>query len=179
MASSAPSVVDLGQKSILYLHAAAQTLLPISQSLSSHLGSNLLSAANDNDVNIPKSFLETRICQHCGSLYLPGVSCTVRTIQSRRQKRKAKHLAWLIYECTVCWNRFRTETEIQKTKPEDGPQSLPSTVGQRVELPKVSSAGTEKNRKRERLRGLKSAIEKTKAEKSVVKLDLLDLMKVD
>lgn len=182
MTTSAASIPrELIEKSVLHLHAAAQTILPISQSLSSHLASRLLATADENDVNLPKSYIETRVCQRCGTIYLPGVTCSVRTVQSRRQKRMKKGLTWVIYECVACRKQYRTESEV----PADALLNLgTSSLAQRTEQKKLDiSTSTlsqvRKKRKRDRLQGLKSAIEKSKAEKATVQLDLIDLMKVD
>ena len=171
---------DLIEKSVLHLHTAAQTIFSISQPLSSHLVSNLLATADENDVNLPKSYIDTRVCQRCGTIFLPGVTCTTRTVQSRRQKRTKKDSTWVIYECKACKKQFKTETEIPTIKSLDVGKPAPA---QRLEKePQSTSATTPsrvaKKRRRERLQGLKSAIEKSKAEKNV-QLDLLDLMKVD
>ena len=171
---------DLIEKSVLHLHAAAQTILSISQPLSSHLISRLLATAEENDVNLPESYIDNRVCQRCGTIFLPGVTCTTRTVQSRRQKRMKKDSTWVIYECKVCKKQFKTETEIPTIKLVD--VGKPVSTQRLEEEPQCTSSNTPnrvgKRKRRERLQGLKSAIEKSKAEK-IVQLDLLDLMKVD
>jgi RNase P subunit RPR2 len=171
---------DLIEKSILHLHAGAQSLLPLSQSISSHLTSSLIAAADENDLNLPKSYIETRVCQRCGTLYLPGVTCVVRTTQSRRQKRKGKGFTWVIYECKACKKQYKTEIEVSmKTSLDVRTTLLAQGVEEKkLEIPK-SASEVRKRRKRDRLLGLQSAIEKSKAEKTTAQLDLLDLMKVD
>jgi RNase P subunit RPR2 len=183
---------DLAQKSILHLHAAAQSLLPVSQAVSSHLGSRVLFDATENDINLPQTYVETRLCQRCGTIYVPGVTCVVRNIQSRRQRRKARNLTWVVYECKVCSGTFRTEVDVplRKAKAQDHPPHSERMEVQRkegntqrkeanktVEPPVLESRSSK--RKRGRIQGLKSAIEKSKAEKSTRQLTLADLMKVD
>ena len=173
---------DLNEKSILHLHTAAYALLPVSQSLSSHLGSNLLATAIENDINLPESYTDTRLCPRCGTLYLPGVTCTVRTGQSRRQKRIAKHSTWVIYDCAVCKKSFRLEAQFPKGNPNKISPPLISKLGEKeqkaVERTDVNNK-TGKRRKRDRLLGLRNAIEKAKTEKPATELNLQDLMKVD
>src|SRR5271154_1330609 len=165
---------DLIEKSVLHLHTAAQSLLPLSQSISSHLASSLIAAADENDLNLPKSYIETRVCQRCGTLYLPGVTCAVRTAKSRRQKRKGKGFTWVIYECKACKRQYKTETEVS-IKTSLGVRTTPvqRVEEKKLEIPK-STSEVRKKRKRDRLQGLKSAIEKSKAEKTTAQLDLLD-----
>jgi len=173
---------DLAQKSLLHLHAAANAVLPLSQSISSHLASTLLSSAQDNEVNLPQSYVESRICQSCGSLFLPGVNSRVRLVQSRRQKRKAKSMAWVIYECKVCEKRFKNEVEVSKPN-----KSAPVKEEKEIKFAEVlqverKEEGTLKKRKRKGVQGLKMAIEKRKEEeerKTVKALGLTDLMKTD
>lgn len=181
--SSNPLSDDLNEKSLLHLHTAAYTLLPASRSLSSYLGSNLLAAAVDNDINLPTSYTDTRLCPRCGTLYLPGVTCTVRTAQSRRQKRTSKRSTWVIYDCAVCKKSFRMQAKI----PEGCPHMItePSIVIREkskentIEKTDINDKAGKK-RRRGRLHGLRDAIEKAKTEKeSVIRLDLQDLMKVD
>ena len=169
---------DLAQKSILHLHAAAQTTLSISPSLSAHLGNHLLAIADENDVNLPKSYIETRFCQRCGSLYIPGVTCFIRMAQSRRQKRKAKDFSWVIYNCEVCKKEFRIEVQqpIARERVSEPVPFVGTTEG-RIKTETPANAG--RKRRRERLQGLKGAIEKAKAEKTQTSFGLLDLMKVD
>lgn len=170
---------DLIEKSVLHLHTAAQTILSISQPLSSHLVSNLLATADENDINLPKPYIDTRVCQRCGTIFLPGVTCTIRTVQSRRHKRAKKDLTWVIYECKACKKQFKTETEIPTIKSID--VGKPVSAQRLEEEPQRASTTTPrpvgKRKRRGRLQGLRSAIEKSKAEKAV-QLDLLDLMKV-
>jgi len=169
---------DVIEKSILHLHAAAHSLLPISQPLSSHLTSNLLLTAAENDINLPQSYVDTRLCQRCGTIYIPGVTCTVRSDQSRRQKRKAKHLAWVVYECKICQCTFRTEVDVPQTLKGNQPSESSITRGANRVIPALPQ-GRAAKRKRERTQGLKSAIEKSKADKATTQLDLKDLMRVD
>lgn len=171
---------DLVEKTVLHLQTAAQTILSISQPLSSHLVSKLLATADGNDVSLPKSYIDTRVCQRCGTIFLPGVTCTIRTIQSRRQKRTKTDSTWVIYECKACKKQFKTETEIPTIKSIDVGKTV--SAQQLEEEPQCTSTTTQrrvgKRRRRERLQGLKSAIEKSRAE-NTIQLDLLDLMKVD
>src|SRR5277367_595928 len=173
--SSIPIPDDLNEKSLLHLHTAAYLLLPVSQSLSSHLGSNLLATAIDNDINLPESYTNTRLCPRCGTLYLPGVTCTVRTDQSRRQKRTAKHSTWLIYDCAVCKNSFRLEAKIPEGNPSMISQPWLSKQDDKerkaIERADVNNKSG-KRRKRDRFHGLRNAIEKAKTEKPVTELDL-------
>lgn len=169
---------DVAQKTILHLHVAAQTVLPISQSLSAHLGDNLLATAHDNGVNLPKSYIDSRVCQRCGSLYIPGVTCLVRTAQSRRQRRRAKDFTWIIYKCKICRKEFRTEIEYPVVRPHSSKTNTSLGIVQR-EAKSEAPGPAEKKRKRERLQGLKNAIEKAKAQKTEAGFDLLDLMKVE
>jgi RNase P subunit RPR2 len=176
---SLPSDVppDLSQKSLIHLHKAAQTILPVNQSLSSHLGSHLLSTAHEADINLPQSYIETRFCRRCGTLYVPGVTCLTRCSQSRRQKRKAKGFMWVVCECKVCNGQFRTEVE------NSTPTAVPIKRDSEIEAKSVTRKeedtpgdNTRKRRKRETLKGLIGAIEKSKAEK-IPELGLQDLMK--
>ena len=180
MTTSSVTVPD--DLNILHLHTAAYALLPVSQSLSSHLGSNLLATAIENDINLPESYTDTRLCPRCGTLYLPGVTCTVRTGQSRRQKRTAKHSTWVIYDCAVCKKSFRLEAQVPQGNPNKISPPLISKQGGKeqkaVERIDVSNK-TGKRRKRDRLHGLRNAIEKAKTEKPGTELNLQDLMKVD
>jgi len=173
---------DLNEKALLHLHTAAYSLLPVSQSLSSHLGSGLLATAVENDVNLPESYTDTRLCPRCGTLYLPGVTCTVRTGQSRRQKRAAKHSTWVIYDCTMCKKSFRLEVKVPEGNPNKISQPLISKQDEK-ERKAVEKTDTNnkpgKRRNRDRLHGLRHAIEKAKTEKPISELDLRDLMKVD
>jgi RNase P subunit RPR2 len=173
--SAPPDVIE---KSILHLHAAAYSLLPTSQPLSSHLTSHLLLTAAENDINLPQSYVDTRLCQRCGTIYIPGVTCTVRSDQSRRQKRKAKHLAWVVYECKICQCTFRTEVDVPQTLKRNQPSESSTTRGANRVIPTLPQ-GRAAKRKRERTEGLKSAIEKSKANKATTQLDLKDLMRVD
>lgn len=165
---------DLTEKSLRHLYVAAQTILPMAQPISSHLGSRFLASATEYDSNLPKAFADTRLCQRCGTIYMPGLTCTVRTSQSRRQKRKAKERVWLTYECNICKKQFKTETVIPVAN-NHIVTSAPNVEGRG---PDISTTALRK-RKREKLQGLKSAIEKSKAKTSTVELDLLDLMRVD
>lgn len=174
---------DLNEKTLHHLQAAAYTFLPVSQSLSSHLGSSLLSSAVDNDINLPTSYTDTRLCPQCGTLYLPGVTCTVRTVQSRRQKRTSKRATWLIYDCAVCEKSFRMEATVPQGRPSifTQPHSVTQVNPAEKTIDKADiSDKAGKRRKRGRLHGLRDAIEKAKVEKeSAAQLDLHDLMKVD
>lgn len=174
---------DLNEKTLLHLHTAAYTLLHASQSLSSYLGSNLLTAALDNDINLPTSYTDTRLCPRCGTLYLPGVTCTVRTAQSRRQKRTSKPSTWVIYDCTVCKKSFRMQAKLPEGRSHMITQP---SIAVRDKLEEKTIEKTDindkagKKRRRGRLHGLRDAIDKAKTEKeSVIRLDLQDLMKVD
>jgi RNase P subunit RPR2 len=172
---TAPST-DVTHKSILHLQSAAESFIPTIQSLSSHLWSTLLSAADGNDLRLPPSYIDTHVCQRCGTMYIPGVTCHVTVNQSRRQKRKAKDLAWLVYECLVCSNEYKNEVELAK------PQSRIAGVAEASQSPRAEEdnmAKSKKRRKRDKFQGLRSEIEKSKAAKATVKLDLQDLMKVD
>ena len=179
LATSVPK--DLAEKSVLHLHAVAHAVLPISQSLSSYLASSLLATASENEVNLPKPYIDSRICQRCGTIYLPGVTCSVITVQSRRQKRKEKGLTWVIYRCKACKMQYRTEIEIPKATSLDvrKPMSIGKTEEKQADITPASASQVRKRRKRERLQGLKSAVEKSKAERTTVQLDLIDLMKID
>ena len=180
--SPAPNLNDLNERSLLHLYMAAYTLLPVSQPLSSHLGRHLLRTAFDHDVNLPESLTDTRLCSRCGTLYLPGVTCTVQTVQSRRQKRTAKQSTWVIYDCGVCKKSFRLEATDPKGTPNKISQPLLSQPDDKelkaAERTDVKNK-TGRRRKRDRLHGLRNAIEKSVAEKLVTQLDLQDLMKVD
>jgi hypothetical protein len=90
-----------------------------------------------------------------------------------------------VYECKLCAGTFRTEVEVPRRRP---PTKLEEP--KREERTELKGARTEqeskkddvqvragKRRKRERLHGLRNAIEKSKAEKSNSTLSLLDLMK--
>ena len=181
---SATSTVppDLTQKSLLHLHTAAQTVIALNPPLSSHLGSRLLSTADENDVNLPPSYIDTRFCQRCGTINVPGVTCLTRCVQSRRQKRKAKGFMWVVYECKVCNGTFRTEVEnsVSSAVPlnRDGGVSQEPKGSSREGITGEESTGsnTRKRRKREKLQGLIGAIQKSKAEKTP-QLGLQDLMK--
>jgi RNase P subunit RPR2 len=172
----------LRENSLLHLHAAAQTLLPVNQALSSHLGTKLLDFALEEDVTLPPSFLETKVCQRCGTLYLPGVTCLVRTRRSRRQKRKVLRTGWVSYECLVCRHDSRIEVELPLSKKETTTIE-PIVLVEKLELKekvverKEDTAG--KRKKRNKLEGLRKAVEKSKAEKTTVSFNLMDLMKVD
>jgi RNase P subunit RPR2 len=171
---------NLSDKTLLHLHAAAQTLLPINQALSSHLGTKLLNSALENDVTLPTSFLETKVCQRCGTLYLPGVTCQVRIRRSRRQKRKVLRTGWMSYDCMVCRYESKMEVELPKLQKEMTTETV--VLVEKLELGKVVekkgiNAGTRK--KRNKLEGLRKAVEKSKAEKTSVSFNLMDLMKVD
>ena len=168
--SSFVLLLDPTHRTLLHLHMAAHTILTQSRALSSHLASRLLSCADENDVNLPKSFIDTRLCQRCGTPYLPGITSTVRTIQSRRQKRKARQLTWVVYHCNVCNGNFKTE--VDATPQEDTREAGSSSTS----IQKPETIATSSNRKRKRLQGLKKEIERSK-EKRGVELDLLDLMK--
>jgi RNase P subunit RPR2 len=163
---------DSTQKTLLHLHTAAQTVLPQSRALASHLASRLLSCADDSEINLPQTYIETRFCQKCGSAFLPGITCVVRNIQSRRQRHKARNLTWLVYECNVCGGKFRTEIETGQTS--RSKESV--TPAQPVAAKSISTAN---RRKRERMQGLKKAIDKSREEKTDQRLGLLDLMKLD
>jgi RNase P subunit RPR2 len=173
--TGAPESAELTQKTILHLHAAAYSLLPTSQQLSSHLACSLISTAIENDINLPQSYVDTRLCQRCGTIYRLGETCTVRTLQSRRQRRKAQSMTWLVYDCKVCKGTFRTEVSVPLASKNIGRPEMTQS-----EAPKlVAQSGRAARRKRERIQGLKAAIEKSKAEKSMTQLDLQDLMRVD
>lgn len=180
MASSASK--PLRENSLLHLHAAAQTLLPVNQALSSHLGTKLLDLALEEDVTLPPSFLETKVCQRCGTLYLPGVTCQVRTRRSRRQRRKVLRTGWVSYACLVCRNESKIEVELPKSQKETTTVE-PVALVEKLELRakvierKGNSAATRK--KRSKLEGLRKAVEKSKAEKTTASFSLKDLMKVD
>jgi RNase P subunit RPR2 len=167
------------EKSILHLHAAAHSLLLQSLPLSSHLASRLLVAAAENDVNLPQAYVETRLCQRCGTLYMPGVTCTVRSVQSRRQKRKARNLTWVVYDCKVCKGTFKTEVDLPHAETQRQRAEVQLPIEEKKSDVHVVSQGRAAKRKRERMQGLKSAIEKSKAEKTTLQLDLQDLMRVD
>jgi RNase P subunit RPR2 len=179
------TALDPTQRSLLHLHTASQMLLPQSQSVSSHLASALLSTALENDINLPKAYIESRFCQRCGTAYVPGMTCRVRSVQSRRQKRTRKDWWWVVHECKLCGGTFRTEVEVPRRRPptkleEPKPEERKEVKGERTEKEAKKDdiqirAG--KRRKRERLHGLRNAIEKSKAERTNSTLSLLDLMK--
>ena len=183
--TAAPSLstpIDVAQKSLLHLHAAAQALLPLSTAVSSALFSQLLAGATENDITLPQSYLDTRVCQRCGILYIPGGTCIIRNVQSRRQKRKAKELTWLVYECNVCHATYRAEAVVPRTTPqviEQAPALLKSISPENAAISKVEKGRTGKARKRDRLQGLKTAVEKSKTERASQGFSLQDLMKVD
>jgi RNase P subunit RPR2 len=164
---------DPTQRTILHLHSAAHTLLTRCPAVASHLTRDMLSCAYDNDVNLPKSFIDTRCCQRCGTAYLPGITSSVRTRQSRRQTRKAKGLVWVVYRCNVCNSNFKTEVEnpLQPARKQAEFKSVASAV--------TTPQAAKSRKKRERLKGLKKEIEKSRAERTRPQLDLFDLMKVD
>jgi len=174
-----PNSTDLVESSLLHLDAAAHSVLPASRSLSSHLVSNLYARAEEKDKKLPKSYLDTRVCQRCGNIYIPGVSCIVRTIQSRRQKRKEKGMTWVIYECKACNKHFRIETQLPTVGSSGIHHLTDRQQGKKLDQIIATSNQLGKKRKRERLQGLKNAIEKSRAEKAKpFELDLLDLMKI-
>jgi len=181
----APTVpTDLTEKSILHLHAASQTLLPINQPLSSHMATKLLEAAIDNDINLPESFLTTRVCQRCGTLCVPGVTCTVRARRSRRQKRRALGKVWLVYECLVCKYVSKSEVEGPVVKKEGGAEipSLREKTELRTGNGKGSDVGVERQggkKRRSKLEGLRSAVEKARTARTAASFDLMDLMKLE
>lgn len=178
MSQSLP--VDPTQKTLLHLHAAAQSVLPQSRALSSHLTSHLLSNADENDVNLPQTYIETRFCQKCATAYIPGITCIVRNVQSRRQKRKARNFTWIVYECNVCHGKFRTEVDVGHQPSRSSTAAAKVKLGNTVESPPpTKTASSAKKKKRERMQGLKKAIEKSKEGKANLQLSLLDLMKVD
>jgi RNase P subunit RPR2 len=167
---------ELQHKTILHLHNASLTILPQSQSLSSHLASTLLDTADEADINLPKSYVDSQLCQRCGTTFVPGITCKIRTSQSRRQKKRAKSLFWVVYHCMACNKEFRTEIEIPKVESRGIPKVENTGIVLGKEEKGVVKGG---KRKREKLQGLKNAIEKRNAEKSTTRLDLMDLMKVD
>ena len=83
----------------------------------------------------------------------------------------------MVYECKLCAGTFRTEVEVlEEPKREERTELKGSRTEQEAKKDDVQvRAG--KRRKRERLHGLRNAIEKSKAEKSNSTLSLLDLMK--
>jgi RNase P subunit RPR2 len=181
MTTSSGAPPDPTPQTLVHLHTASQTLLPSSQALSSYLGASLLSTATENEINLPKSYVESRFCQRCGTAYVPGVTCRVRSTQSRRQKRIKSDWWWVVYECNLCEGTFRTEVEVPRRKP---PARDNVQRRQRIQ-PQSGSIGQKedtqvrggKRRKKEKLNGLRDAIEKSKANKSSSTLSLLDLMK--
>jgi len=171
----------LNEKTLIHLHKAAYALLPVSQSVSSHLGFKLLDTASDNDVNLPDFYTDTRLCQRCGTLYLPGVTAKVRTAQSRRQKRTAKQSAWVIYNCAVCEHNFTLQVNWPDGTPNRVVQSSTSRLEDKGQGPLestnvVNESG--KKRKRNRLHSLRDAIAKSHREDAGNELGLRDLMKV-
>jgi RNase P subunit RPR2 len=172
------SSAELTQKSILHLQAAAETFLPTIQPLSSHLWQTLLATADDNDLKLPTSYIDTHVCQRCGIMYIPGVTCHVQTNQSRRQRRKAKTFVWLSYRCLICSETFKTEVESPGKQPAAPGKDENVGVGA-VKVDEDIAGKVKKRRKRDKLQGLRSAIEKSKIEKTEIKLNLQDLMKVD
>lgn len=170
---------DPTPRTLLHLHAAAQFLFPQSRAISSHLVNSLLTSAEENEVNLPKVFIETRFCQRCGTPYLPGFTCTVRNGQSRRQKRKARNFSWVVYKCNVCNGEFRTEAETDQAEARIGLGGVRPRPPPVEKASTLNPAPTSSKRKRDRMQGLKKAIEKSKEEKPDLQLSLLDLMKVD
>jgi RNase P subunit RPR2 len=164
------------KNSLLHLYAAAQTLLPVNQALSSRLGTKLLDLVLEEDITLPSSFLETKVCQRCGTLYLPGVTCQVRTRRSRRQRRKVLQTGWVSYECLVCRYVSKIEVELPKFQKETTIEPVVLEEAKVVER-KASSATTRK--KVIKLEGLRKAVEKSQASKTTVSFNLMDLMKVD
>jgi len=105
------------------------------------------------------------------------VTCLARCSQSRRQKLKAKGFMWVVYECKVCNGQFRTEVE--NSTPTAVPLKRDSEIEAKSIIRKYEDTpgdNTRKRRKRETLKGLIGAIEKSKAEK-IPELGLQDLMK--
>ena len=90
-----------------------------------------------------------------------------------------------MYECKLCDGTFRTEVEVPRRKPlardeVNQRQRAERKFGQidKAELKKEDPpVRGGKRRKREKLSGLRDAIEKSKADKSSSTLSLLDLMK--
>jgi hypothetical protein len=103
------------------------------------------------------------------------------TVQSRRQRRKEKGLAWVIYQCKACKKQYRTEIEIPKSTSLDVRESvsIEKKEEKQADITTASATQVRKRRKRDRLQGLKSAVEKSKAERTTIQLDLIDLMKID
>lgn len=90
-----------------------------------------------------------------------------------------------MYECKLCKGTLRTEVEVRRRPPttreeSKGAERVQSNVTPETEKG-VKNDDTQvrqgKRRKRERFSGLRSAIEKSKAEKTNTTLSLLDLMK--
>jgi hypothetical protein len=88
-----------------------------------------------------------------------------------------------VYECKVCAGIFRTEVEIPRRRPPAKEESkleekrmAEAQTGKEVKKEDIQvRAG--KRRKREKLDGLRNAIEKSRAERTNSTLSLLDLMK--
>lgn len=185
MITSSSTPPDPTTQTLIHLHTASHTLLSNSQPISSHLGATLLSTAFENEINLPKSYIESRFCQRCGTAYVPGVTCRVRNVQSRRQKRIKKDWWWVVYECKLCEGTCRTEVEVLRRKPpaRDEVQERQRTERKSGQIDKaeLKKEGPQvrvgKRRRKEKLSGLRDAIEKSKADKSSSTLSLLDLMK--
>src|ERR1700730_13891277 len=100
------TTADAVQQSLVHLHTASLSLVPQSQSVSSFLVSKLLSTVAEKEITLAESYIESRFCQRCGTAYVAGVTCHVRSAQSRRQRRMRKDWWWVTYECKLCTATF-------------------------------------------------------------------------
>ena len=72
---------------------------PLNPLSSTHF-QNFVNFCHEKSINLPENFVKTRQCFHCGSLYIPGLTVSIRVTFKRRKSTPRRRL--LAYKCLRC-----------------------------------------------------------------------------
>jgi RNase P subunit RPR2 len=177
-----------------FLKEAARTLAISAPAISANMGGayDSLLAAEERDVNMSRKewdALRRDLCGSCGSLVVPGWSCTVshRSHPAKKNKTSSEPKE-LVYSCLRCDRRTvqalqsRPAKHIRtgaRTKTDEPLQMAPSNA-LATEDSKVTKSvnATSKQRKKARKGGLQAMLDKNKTDASGKngQLDLMDFL---
>ncbi|CUM51600.1 unnamed protein product [Debaryomyces tyrocola] len=70
----------------------------------------------DKCINLPANYMEDTFCDKCESIYIPGITVSIRIIYNRKRRSAVNRRRLLRYTCLECDHRSDRELEIPTSK---------------------------------------------------------------